>query len=349
MSPVDGRVYVERLLATPDEINEILRTARHAHRRVAQCARWPNAPPSSRASATSSRSAARRSPKSSPGRWAGPARYAPNEVRGTLERARHMIAIAPQALRGPRRRARRRTSRASCAASRWAWCSPSPPGTTRILIAVNSVVPALMAGNAVILKHSAQTPLCAERFAECLEPAGLPQRRVPGGACLARGHRSHHPRSARRLRGVHGLGGRRPCRAARGGVALHRRGARARRLRSGVRAPRRQPRRTPSRTSSTARISIPGSPAADCSACTCITALYQKFVEGFVELTRQYVLDDPTRRRHDARAAGAHRGGRQRARADRCVDRGRRQAGASPNRRSRRASAARRTSRRRCC
>ena len=32
------------------------------------------------------------------------------------------------------------------------------------LIAVNSVVPALMAGNAVVLKHSAQTPLCAERF-----------------------------------------------------------------------------------------------------------------------------------------------------------------------------------------
>ena len=30
VSPVDGRVYVERLLATPDAINEILRTARHA-------------------------------------------------------------------------------------------------------------------------------------------------------------------------------------------------------------------------------------------------------------------------------------------------------------------------------
>ena len=42
------------------------------------------------------------------------------------------------------------------------------------LIAVNSVVPALMAGNAVILKHSAQTPLCAERFAECFAEAGLP-------------------------------------------------------------------------------------------------------------------------------------------------------------------------------
>jgi acyl-CoA reductase-like NAD-dependent aldehyde dehydrogenase len=43
------------------------------------------------------------------------------------------------------------------------------------LIAVNSVVPALMAGNVVILKHSAQTPLAAERFAECLEAAGLPR------------------------------------------------------------------------------------------------------------------------------------------------------------------------------
>jgi acyl-CoA reductase-like NAD-dependent aldehyde dehydrogenase len=43
------------------------------------------------------------------------------------------------------------------------------------LIAVNSVVPALLAGNAVILKHSAQTPLCAERFDACLREAGLPE------------------------------------------------------------------------------------------------------------------------------------------------------------------------------
>jgi acyl-CoA reductase-like NAD-dependent aldehyde dehydrogenase len=42
------------------------------------------------------------------------------------------------------------------------------------LIAVNSVVPALLAGNAVVLKHSAQTPLCAERFEECFAAAGLP-------------------------------------------------------------------------------------------------------------------------------------------------------------------------------
>ncbi|MEE8534487.1 MAG: aldehyde dehydrogenase family protein, partial [Kiloniellales bacterium] len=43
------------------------------------------------------------------------------------------------------------------------------------LTAVNSVVPAILAGNAVILKHSAQTPLCAERFAEAFAAAGLPE------------------------------------------------------------------------------------------------------------------------------------------------------------------------------
>jgi acyl-CoA reductase-like NAD-dependent aldehyde dehydrogenase len=39
---------------------------------------------------------------------------------------------------------------------------------------VNSIVPALLAGNAVVLKHSAQTPLCGERFASCMVAAGLP-------------------------------------------------------------------------------------------------------------------------------------------------------------------------------
>jgi acyl-CoA reductase-like NAD-dependent aldehyde dehydrogenase len=40
---------------------------------------------------------------------------------------------------------------------------------------VNAVVPALLAGNSVILKMAAQTPLVAERYAQALEAAGLPQ------------------------------------------------------------------------------------------------------------------------------------------------------------------------------
>jgi acyl-CoA reductase-like NAD-dependent aldehyde dehydrogenase len=42
------------------------------------------------------------------------------------------------------------------------------------LVAVNSVIPALMAGNAVVLKHAAQTLLVGERFQAACDQAGLP-------------------------------------------------------------------------------------------------------------------------------------------------------------------------------
>ena len=102
-----------------------------------------------------------------------PLRYAPNEVRSTLERARYMIGIAPAALAdidvGPKPDFNRflRREPLGVVFTVAAWNFP-------YLIAVNSVVPALMAGNVVLLKHSAQTPLCAERFAECFAAAGLP-------------------------------------------------------------------------------------------------------------------------------------------------------------------------------
>ncbi|HDO51355.1 MAG TPA: aldehyde dehydrogenase family protein, partial [Rhizobiales bacterium] len=43
------------------------------------------------------------------------------------------------------------------------------------LTAVNSIIPALMAGNAVLLKHARQTLLVGERFAQGFEAAGLPE------------------------------------------------------------------------------------------------------------------------------------------------------------------------------
>ena len=42
------------------------------------------------------------------------------------------------------------------------------------LVSINSVLPAIIAGNAVLLKPSPQTPLTAERFALALKRAGLP-------------------------------------------------------------------------------------------------------------------------------------------------------------------------------
>jgi acyl-CoA reductase-like NAD-dependent aldehyde dehydrogenase len=48
------------------------------------------------------------------------------------------------------------------------------PWNYPLLTAVNSIVPAFMAGNAVVLKHSDQTPLCAEMLHEAFCAAGLP-------------------------------------------------------------------------------------------------------------------------------------------------------------------------------
>ena len=148
VSPVDGRVYVERLLATPSVIDEILRTARHAQ------AAWRNVSLEQRAVMLTRfceefEKRAAQIAEELTWQMGRPARYAPNEVRGMLERARHMIAIAPTALAdldaGPKEAFARFVHREPLGVvfTIAAWNYP-------YLIAVNSVVPALMAGNAVV-------------------------------------------------------------------------------------------------------------------------------------------------------------------------------------------------------
>jgi acyl-CoA reductase-like NAD-dependent aldehyde dehydrogenase len=172
ISPVDNSVYVERPLAKAADIDSALDRARIAQRA------WRNVPVVERGRILSrfcDLFEARRDEIANELTWqmGRPSRYAPNEVGGTLERARHMIAIAPAALAdidaGPKEHFKRfvRREPLGVVLTIAAWNYP-------YLIAVNSVVPALMAGNVVILKHSAQTPLCAERFASALQEAGLP-------------------------------------------------------------------------------------------------------------------------------------------------------------------------------
>jgi acyl-CoA reductase-like NAD-dependent aldehyde dehydrogenase len=172
LSPIDGHVVAERELATDAAIDRALAAAVRAQRH------WREVPVEERArvlTAFCDAFEARRAAIAAEitlqiGR---PTRYAPSEVSGTLERARYMIDIAPAALAdvdpGPKVGFRRfiRREPLGVVLTIAAWNYPC-------LIAVNSVVPALLAGNAVLLKHSAQTPLSAERFAECLEVAGLP-------------------------------------------------------------------------------------------------------------------------------------------------------------------------------
>jgi acyl-CoA reductase-like NAD-dependent aldehyde dehydrogenase len=51
----------------------------------------------------------------------------------------------------------------------------SPNASYPYLTSINSVLPAIIAGNSVLLKPSPQTPLTGERLALALDRAGLPE------------------------------------------------------------------------------------------------------------------------------------------------------------------------------
>ncbi|KAF8804769.1 NAD-aldehyde dehydrogenase [Phlegmacium glaucopus] len=97
------------------------------------------------------------------------------EIRGFLERADYMLNIATSSLAdvtledtdqpGFRRYIRRTPLGVVLVIAPWNF---------PYLVSVNSVLPAIIAGNAVVLKPSPQTPLTAERFALALRRAGLP-------------------------------------------------------------------------------------------------------------------------------------------------------------------------------
>ena len=117
-----------------------------------------------------------------------PLRQARNEVGGTAKRARHMIAIAEASLAdtvlpldGFDRRIVREPH--GVVFNLPAWNYP-------LLTAVNVVIPAILAGNAVVLKHSPRSPLCGEHFARAFAAAGAPAHLVQALHCS-------HPTSER--------------------------------------------------------------------------------------------------------------------------------------------------------
>ncbi len=172
VSPVDGSVYVERPYASQQEITAVLAKATSAQRD------WKHVPLNERAARCTAfvdAFVAKTNELAPELSWqmGRPVSAAPAEIRGTEERAHYMIEIAAATLAdvqaapkpGFTRFIRREPLGVILTIAAWNY---------PYLIAVNSVVPAIMAGNAVVLKHSSQTPLCAERFAESFNEAGLP-------------------------------------------------------------------------------------------------------------------------------------------------------------------------------
>jgi acyl-CoA reductase-like NAD-dependent aldehyde dehydrogenase len=104
-----------------------------------------------------------------------PIRYTPFELtKGFKERAEYMIGIAGQVLADVK---------VPEQAGFYRYIKREALGTVMVLApwnypyltSVNAIIPAIMAGNTVVLKHAVQTPLCAERYAAAFEQAGLPK------------------------------------------------------------------------------------------------------------------------------------------------------------------------------
>jgi acyl-CoA reductase-like NAD-dependent aldehyde dehydrogenase len=172
ISPVDGRVYVERPLATAAGIDRALDSAQRAQRAWGalplpiRCEILGDAIDSFVAKATDIAAEIT---------WqmGRPIRHSPGEVRDLEDRARYMLCGAPPAFialhSGDKRGSRRQIKRVPLGV-----VVVVAPWNYPYLAAANAVLPALIAGNAVVLKHSHQTPLCAERFLEAFLAAGVP-------------------------------------------------------------------------------------------------------------------------------------------------------------------------------
>jgi acyl-CoA reductase-like NAD-dependent aldehyde dehydrogenase len=173
VTPVDGSVYVTRPLATGAEIDAVHGRAVGAQRewrrvplaeRVAVCRRmvaWMV----ERADAVAEELA-----------WqmGRPVSQGAGEIRrGFRERAEHMLSIAAVALADDSLPAKDGFER---------FIRREPLGTVLVLApwnypyltSVNAVVPAIVAGNGVVLKVASQTPLVAERWSDAFTAAGLP-------------------------------------------------------------------------------------------------------------------------------------------------------------------------------
>jgi acyl-CoA reductase-like NAD-dependent aldehyde dehydrogenase len=290
ISPVDGSLYAERPYASSSQLEQALSSAREAQRAWRELSIEQRAGYCLKAVEAMLAMADQIVPELA---WqmGRPVRFGAGELRGFEERARYMIGIAARALAdvvpppkdGFRRYVRREPLGTVLVIAPWNY---------PYLTAVNAIIPALMAGNAVLLKHASQTLLVGERFALAFERAGLPHG-------LFRNLVLDHGQTATLIASGHVQqinftgsveGGRLMESAAAGhfiGVGLELGG------------------KDPAYVRGDANLAhavenlVDGSFFNSGQSCCGIEriyvdqALYPAFVDGFVELTRQYVLGNP--------------------------------------------------------
>jgi acyl-CoA reductase-like NAD-dependent aldehyde dehydrogenase len=172
ISPIDGHEVARRSTAQPAAIEKALQAARSAQRE------WVRVPLAERCAAMLRFLEAMRAQNEDVTRelalqMGRPVRYG-GEFRSFEERVKYMVEIAAEALApiapaakdGFARYIRRDPLGLILTVAPWNY---------PYLTAVNTVVPGLIAGNAVILKAASQTILTGERFQAAMDKAGLPK------------------------------------------------------------------------------------------------------------------------------------------------------------------------------
>jgi acyl-CoA reductase-like NAD-dependent aldehyde dehydrogenase len=172
ISPVDGRLYAERPALSPEAAAAAVARARAAQKG------WAARPLEERIAMVKAGIAAlgaqrARIVEELAWQMGRPVRYG-GEFGGVEERSAYMASIAAEALapviaeRSDRfdRRIEREPVGVVFVIAPWNY---------PYLTATNTIVPALIAGNAVILKHASQTILAGERLAEAFHAGGVPE------------------------------------------------------------------------------------------------------------------------------------------------------------------------------
>jgi len=172
-SPIDGSIYVERPIASDQAVNAAVERARAAQPgwaalSIAERSKYMLAMLEALVGMSDEIVPELAWQMGRPTRYGG-------EFGGVKERTQYMVEIAERALApvpasNPKDGFRR-------------YVKKDPLGVVMViapwnypyLTAVNTIVPALIAGSTVILKHAAQTLLVGERFAKAFEMAGLPK------------------------------------------------------------------------------------------------------------------------------------------------------------------------------
>ena len=173
ITPIDNSVYLERPLSTQNEIDDVIENSKKSFQS------WKSTSIDDRIKIINKfidNLIALKPEVSKEICWqiGRPISQCGNELRGFEERSRHMVEIAKESLRDI-------PATKNDEFDNYIYKSPlgvifvMAPWNYPIITATNTIVPALLAGNTIVIKHSSQTPRCAELISQAFDNTGLPE------------------------------------------------------------------------------------------------------------------------------------------------------------------------------